>query len=158
VSNTRISANTTVVTSETGDAQASAAVYAGDAASKPILISDTVISGNTTSAFSRKGSAEVFGSGLLNDGLLVLRNSVLTDNVGVAHGPSGTARGGGIWNGSVYNPGPAQLTLAGTSVTHNTLSGSAGITIQGGGLFTVVAVTLSGSRITHNAPDDCYGC
>lgn len=158
VSNTRISTNTTVVTSEAGDAQASAAVYAGDAASKPILISDTVISGNMTSASSRKGSAEVFGSGLLNDGLLVLRNSVLTDNVGVAHGPSGTARGGGIWNGSLYNPAPAQLTLAGTTVTHNTLSGSAGITIQGGGLFTVVAITLSGSRIAHNAPDDCYGC
>ena len=33
-----------------------------------------------------------------------------------------------------------------------------GITIQGGGLFTTVPVTLKDTVIAQNIPDQCFGC
>ena len=160
VSHVRITDNTATVTSTAGDAAVAAAgVYAGNTGSKPIVISDTIISGNTSTASSTHGSASVVGAGLLNDGgLLVIRDSLLTANVGIAKGHSGTAQGGGIWNGSLYNESAPQLTLSGTSVSRNSIVGSSGVTLQGGGLFTTVPVTIHGGHITHNRPDDCSGC
>jgi hypothetical protein len=43
-------------------------------------------------------------------------------------------------------------------VTRNSLSGSPGITVQGGGLFTTLPVTLRHSVIAGNTPDQCFGC
>jgi hypothetical protein len=50
------------------------------------------------------------------------------------------------------------LTLENTVVTHNTLTGSGGIAVRGGGLFTNQPVTLARSPIVRNAPDQCFGC
>jgi hypothetical protein len=122
------------------------------------VISNSVIRGNTTTASSVSGSAAVQGSGLLNEGILELRNDLIADNTGRATAPDGFAQGGGIWNGSVFNPPPIELTLDHTFVTDNRLVTSAGVAAQGGGVFTAFPVTLRSSRIAGNNPDDCYGC
>jgi hypothetical protein len=44
-------------------------------------------------------------------------------------------------------------------VTKNVLTGSAGVTLQGGGLFTLgFPISLTDSRIDKNVPDQCFGC
>jgi hypothetical protein len=45
-------------------------------------------------------------------------------------------------------------------VTHNSVAGSHGITVQGGGLYSALpaTVTLRDSLITLNSPDQCSGC
>lgn len=155
---TRITGNTSVVTSRTGLAQATGAVYAGGTASEAVLITDSVITGNTTIARSTDGSASVIGAGLTNDGRLVLTHDVIANNIGIARGQSGSAQGGGIWNGTLFNQPPIELTLNATSVTGNVLRGTSGMAIQGGGLFTTFPVTVNDSQIVHNRPDDCFGC
>jgi hypothetical protein len=159
ISDTRITDNVTIVTSHSGEAAASGGgIYSFGAASEPIMIRDSVISDNTTIASSTRGSALVLGAALLNDGRLVLRNDRIANNTGIARAPSGSARGGGIWNGTIYNPPPIELTVISTSVTGNVLRGSSGITLKGGGLFTTFPVTLSHSLIARNSPDNCFGC
>ena len=83
---------------------------------------------------------------------------LITGNTGAASGATGFAQGGGIWNGSVFNPPPIKLALQNTVVTHNTLRASRGLPVQGGGLFTAFPVTLSGAQIADNSPDQCFGC
>jgi hypothetical protein len=51
-----------------------------------------------------------------------------------------------------------RLALVDSAVTGNTLTASAGITMQGGGLFTLFPVTLTDSVVAGNVPDQCYGC
>ena len=51
-----------------------------------------------------------------------------------------------------------ELTLENASVTRNVLQGSAGISLQGGGLFTTSPVTLTNTQIALNLPDQCVGC
>jgi hypothetical protein len=68
------------------------------------------------------------------------------------------AQGGGIFNGDVGNGVPT-LALINSAITHNSLTGSTpGITVQGGGLYTTVPVTLTNSIIAQNTPDQCFGC
>ena len=157
LTNVQITGNTTTVTSTSGAAGANGAVYAGSTG-QPAVIGDSVIRGNTVRASSTGGPAIALGAGLVNDGLLVLRNVLVADNSGVASGPSGAAQGGGIWNGALFNSPPIQLTLENTTVMHNTLSSSPGLSVQGGGLFTAFPVRTANSRIANNSPDDCFGC
>jgi hypothetical protein len=149
VSHVRFVGNTTLVTSEHGDALASpGAIENGN----KTLITHSVISGNRVEARSAHGSADVTGAGLSSyDGRLMLQHDLIEHNHGVATGPDGYARGGGIWSVS-------HLTLEYTSVIGNTLRASPGLTVQGGGIFTTVPVTLDHSRIAHNVPDQCFGC
>ena len=155
ISNTRITGNTATVTSQAGTAAAAGAVAAF--APEAALISNTIISGNVLSASSASGRATVQGSGIVNNGVLELRNDQIRDNTGTASGPTGFAQGGGIWNGLLFNP-RSVLTLVNTIVTRNTLSASTGLSVQGGGLFTEFPLTLENRRIEKNTPDDCFGC
>ena len=82
----------------------------------------------------------------------------MSNNSGTASGPGGTAAGGGIWNGVDLSGPPVQLTLVRTAVTRNVVSAGPGITVQGGGLFTTLPVTLTSSVIAGNVPDQCSGC
>jgi hypothetical protein len=124
-----------------------------------MTISDSVISANRLTATTTTGSASVEGGGISNLGVLTLRNTSVGGNSGTASGPGGSARGGGIWNGSVPDGPPSvRLALVDSAVTHNTLTASPGITVQGGGLFTLFPVTLTSSVIAQNVPDQCYGC
>ena len=84
--------------------------------------------------------------------------TVGTQSFATADGPSGFAKGAGIWNGVLFNPPPVQLMLVNTRVAHNTITATPPITIRGAGLFTEFPVTLTNSRIEGNAPDDCAGC
>jgi len=154
VSHVRFTGNTTLVTSEHGDALASpGAIYNGN----KTRLTHSVISGNRVEARSAHGSAGVSSVGIANNpagseagGRLLLRHDLIEGNHGNATGPDGFARGGGIWNGS-------HLTLEHTRVIGNTLSASPGLSVQGGGLFTSFPVTLDHSRIAHNHPDQCAG-
>ena len=154
VSHVRIRGNTTLVTSEDGDAQAApGAIYNADAT----RITHSVISGNRLTARSTDGSASAFGAGVINEGRLVLQHDLIEDNHAIATGPHGFARGGGIWNDRLFVKQPPHLRLNHTRVIGNTLSASPGLPVKGGGLFTAFPVTLNHSQIAHNHPDQCAG-
>ena len=55
---------------------------------------------------------------------------------------------------------PVRLTLEYTSVTRNSVAGSHGIKVQGGGLFSAAPATvvLRDSMIRLNVPNQCSGC
>jgi hypothetical protein len=125
---------------------------------KMIPISDSLVSGNSATATTTTGSAIVHGGGVANGGLLTLRDTTVSNNTGATSGHGGEAQGGGIFNGHFGPDLTVQLTLANSAVTHNTLSASHGITVQGGGLFTAFPATLKNTLITQNVPDQCFGC
>ena len=160
VTNTRITGNTSMAISPSGGAQVNGglAVLNFDGDPKLVTVRDSVISGNTATASSTSGSATVLGGGIFNNSLLALQNVRISENVGRATGPSGDAQGGGIWNGVLLSGPPVELTLDHTLVTHNVLTGSAGVSVQGGGVFTTSPITLRQSPIVLNAPDQCVGC
>ena len=158
VTDTRFTGNSVSAISSAGVAFATGGAVSSASTPAPSF-RDTVISGNRASATSTTGSAFVYGVGIFNGGLLELRNTLITANMGTASAPSGAAQGGGIWNGAFVPPPPGpELTLVDSAVTHNTLSASPGVTRQGGGLFTTAPVTLKNSLIAANSPDQCYGC
>ena len=63
---------------------------------------------------------------------------------------------GGVWNGSLFGSN-GQLSLSNSLVSGNLLAGSPGSALQGGGLFTTLPVTLAGTLIKGNQPDQCVG-
>jgi hypothetical protein len=160
IDHTRITNNSIAVTSSSGDAAALGAV--GFFVDGPtVTVADSVIGGNTATATSPNGAASVQGAGLLNNAPLLLADDQITANVGTANGLTALAQGGGIWNGDLFvgHASPPPVTLQNTSVTGNTLTGSPGAALDGGGLYTVgFPVTLLGSPIEGNAPDQCAGC
>ena len=163
ISDTRIDHNFSASASPNGVAGTTGALAVFNFTGNPqsVTVEDSVISGNITQARSFTGSASVLGSGVFNDSLLSMRNVEISDNLGRAEGPSGVAQGGGIWNGLDAITGavpPVQLTLANTRVTENALTGTPGVSLQGGGLFTTSPVTLTNTTIERNHPDQCVGC
>ena len=158
ISNAVFARNSVTATSSAGVAHAAAGAII-TAASDQMTISDSVISANRAAATTTTGSSTVHGGGIANIGVLTLHSTRVGDNSGSASGPSGDARGGGIWNGSIPDGPPSvRLALIDSTVTHNTLTASPGITVQGGGLFTLFPVTRTDSVIAHNVPDQCHGC
>jgi hypothetical protein len=157
IENAHITGNSTTVTSQAGNAAALGALqtFGQDV---PSVVSNTVISDNTASASSSNGAASVRGAGVVNNGLLELRNVQVAGNSAETSGPTGFAQGGGIWNGALFNGPPIELTLENTNVARNTIRVSPGLSAQGAGLFSQFSVTLDKSRIDNNTPDDCVGC
>ena len=158
ISNTRIVGNSSISVSPGGAAAAGGALGVFNGVGQLVTMQNSVISGNITEAFSTTGSATVLGGGVWNNGLLLMRDVQISDNVGKAEGPAGAAQGGGIWNGVDIAGPTVELTLENASVTRNVLQGSAGISLQGGGLFTTSPVTLTNTQIALNRPDQCVGC
>ena len=161
VSNTAVTGNSISITG-TGAATALGAVFAFDGQSQPIVMRNVAISGNTVRASSTTGPATVQGAGLINGGLLELHNVLVTRNTGATTGTSGFAEGGGIWNGQPFGsdgaPTPS-LLMDNTAVLGNALTASAGLPVQGGGVFTSgFPITQHNSLIARNAPDQCFGC
>jgi hypothetical protein len=130
--------------------------FSGDP--KPVVLVDSVVSGNRAVASTSTGTATSQGGGIFNNSLLELRRVVVSDNVAKALGPDGVAEGGGIWNGVALSGPPVTLTLTDSLITRNALLGSPGIERHGGGLFTTEPVTLTRTKIAGNAPDQCFGC
>jgi hypothetical protein len=160
ITNTRIVGNDSAAISADGVAAVNGALavlnFNGDP--KLVTVEDSVISGNTAASSSTSGTAITQGAGIFNNSLLLLRRVRVSGNSGSATAPSGASEGGGIWNGVQLSGPSVQLTLEDTSVTRNTLTGSTGIAVRGGGLFTNQPVTLTRSPIARNAPDQCFGC
>jgi hypothetical protein len=161
VANTAITDNTTLVSSHSGSAGALGAFFAFDGDTGSIVVTNSVISRNSVIVTTQTGPATIQGVGVTNGGALNLRNTVVSDNRGVANGQSGFAQGGGIWNGQPFgSDGPSpQLTVSGSQVVRNLLLGSAKLTLQGGGVFTTgFTASLQNTVVAHNTPDDCEGC
>ncbi len=163
VSNTTINDNTTFITAQTGPAAAAAAVYvcgsvcAGSASSPLVVITDSEISRNTVTA-TGPGEATVLGAAILNDDLLQVKGTRITDNTAVGNGTSGFVQGGGIRNAAFLSDAAKVLTITGSTITGNTLIASPGVAAAGGGLYTEFPVRIRGSVIARNTPDDCSGC
>lgn len=119
-------------------------------------MSNSSIRNNTITANAQNGAATVDG-GLFNNGPLVVSNSTISGNHGVADGLSGSATGGGIANGLFG--GPAPLKLENSRVTGNVLTGTPGITLSSGGIYTVgFPITLTNTVVANDTPDQCEGC
>jgi hypothetical protein len=159
IGNTRITGNFASVDSPHSAAGVSGALglFGNDSL---LTVRDSAITGNRATARSSTGSAGVQGAGVFNDGRLALIDVTVSGNSGTATGPSGTAQGAGIWNGVDITGPPVRLTLQHTTVTRNSLAGSHGIKVKGGGLFSAppATVVLRNSPITLNVPDQCSGC
>ena len=152
---THVTGNT--VTASAPDGTASASSGGGsDGNDVSNTITDSLFSGNQITATTTTGTATVQGAGFTNFAVLTIRGTTFSHNSGTATGPSGTAHGGGLFNGAFFG-GPGKLSLIDSAIVDNTLSGGPDITIQGGGLFTTVPVTLKDSTISGNTPDNCFG-
>jgi hypothetical protein len=159
VTNAVIAGNSVSVTTAGGIASAQGAVlnFAFDPGN-PTTISNSVIKDNTMTATSTSGAASVQGGGIANAGALVLHNDVISGNNGTASGSGGFGQGAGIWNGSLFGSDATGLTIDRTTVTRNSLSGAAGVTLQGAGIYSDgFTATLTQSVIAHNSPDQCHG-
>jgi hypothetical protein len=160
IANAAISGNS-VSGSGAGLVVVGGAFFAFDADAQPIVMKNSVVSGNTLRGSSSTDAVNASGAGIDNGGSLELHNVLVRDNSARVAGQSGTAHGGGIWNGMPFAPdGPApKLVLENTLVTRNALSASPGLEVQGGGLYTAgFPITSTNSLIAHNAPDQCFGC
>jgi hypothetical protein len=157
--NTRITHNSGTVTTPTGDAAILGALAFFFGGTVTPTITNSAISNNTATTNAPSGAATIQGVGITNNGPLVLTNDVVVRNTGIANGTSGLAQGGGIWNGVLFGGPDSPLTLNGSRVTNNSLSGGPGVTLQGGGIFTPgFPLALTNSLVVHNAPDQCFGC
>ena len=155
VTNTRVFGNSVTASSVAGDAiaDAGATIFAG-------TMANSAINDNHVQASSPHGSAIDRGGGLVAGDVITLRNTTVSGNTADASGLAGFARGGGIFDVDESPNGPpgGLLTLINSRVTGNALSGSAAITLQGGGIFATNPVSLTNSMIVGNVPDQCFGC
>jgi len=149
-----ISGNSVTATAANGWAIASAgaSIYRGS-------LDTSVISGNRVSASSPNGGVWVVGGALVGDyGGISLTGSTVTRNTARGNGTQGSVQGGGIFDAVTEGPPGGPLNLTRSSVTWNAVSGSAGVTAEGGGVYTDNVVTSINSVIAHNLPDQCVGC
>jgi hypothetical protein len=149
-----ISGNSVTATSTNGWAIASAgaSIYRGS-------LTGSVISGNRATASSPNGGVSVVGGALVGDyGGISLLNSTVSRNAAAGSGATGSVLGGGIFDAVTSGPPGGPLSLTGTSVMWNAASGSAGVAVGGGGIYTDNVVTSTNSVIAHNLPDQCVGC
>jgi hypothetical protein len=159
IENVQFTGNATSITALNGDAGALGAVMFLFGGENPPTIGDSSISDNVATATAPHGAATVQGVGLVNNGLLTLTHVDVERNHGIAKGLSGSALGGGIWNGVLFGGPDSPLTLVDSQVKNNVLEGSPGVSLQGGGIFTLgFPLTLTGGSVKHNTPDDCVGC
>jgi hypothetical protein len=108
----------------------------------------SIVSSTVTNNQAVGIGADAFGGGIQTTGNLNLSGSTVTNNTAGSQG--GTALGGGVYNGP-----SATATISGSSITGNT---AAGFTEAGGGIYNAGApgaVTIPGSSVTMNLPDNC---
>lgn len=154
ITNSQVTGNTVVVKSARGDATAlgGAGIVSGS-------ITNSVIRGNAVSASSPHGSVFVAGAGLVADVGVSLRRTSVTGNIAAGRGVTGSVRGGGIFDATVpEGPPGGPLVLVNSSVTGNVLTGSAGVSLQGGGIYVRHPITSTRTVVTGNSPDQCDGC
>jgi hypothetical protein len=158
ISNVRVVDNSTAIRVSSGVAGATGAVLSLDQYPQAALLTSSVISGNSVTVASATGSATIQGVAITNNGELELRNDLISGNTGTALAPSGFAQGGGIWNGEVFAPPPLSLLVQDSGITGNVVTGSPGVNVAGGGIFTTSPITLAHSLVAGNRPNQCTGC
>lgn len=112
------------------------------------------IAENTATAKAPKGDAPAIGGGVLNVGALTLDHSAVDRNRAVATGRNPLVNGGGIWNSVTFDLPAPKLVLTHSRVRGNVASATKA---EGGGIWTTVPITLQGSSISGNRPDQCAG-
>ena len=131
----------------------------------PVTVRNSVVGRNSVAVAGPSGVL-AFGGGIaMYGGDLTLERTIVVANSASATGaaaplPFGgvsSALGGGISNGGAGNPS-ATLTLTDSAVTANRLSGSDGVLLHGGGVFTDSGVVRTRTVIVGNKPDNCSGC
>jgi hypothetical protein len=155
MTDTRLSGNSVTVRSSGAfaGAIAGAIIFRGE-------LRNVVLTDNHVVVSAPNGGVFAAGGGLVEDweGVSVTDSSVSRNSV-EATGLAGSALGGGIFDATIENgPSGGPLNLTRVTVTHNVASGSSGLTVQGGGIFTDNVVTLVNSVMAKNAPDQCAGC
>jgi hypothetical protein len=103
-----------------------------------LTITDSVVSGNTTSGTFAQGG------GIYNAGTLTITESIISDNSATGTGVNASASGAGITNLST-------LTIINSTVRNN--RASAGNDARGGGIDSSGTLTISGSTINENEAD-----
>ncbi len=156
ISGSRFTDNTVDVQSAEGNAfgLAGASIFTG-------TISDSLFRGNHLTASAPNGTAFAGGGALLTDyGGMTLRETSIRDNTAGAYGADAYAQGGGIYDAPIPDGPPGgRLTLWDSPVTGNAVTGSAGATLEGGGIYLVgETYKATNSGITGNSPDQCFGC
>ena len=134
----------------------------GDTAT--VTVNNSNIDNNAVQTESANGGAFTFGGGLADDDTVTLHHTDVSGNSGTATGAFGLAQGGGIANADYDNRTP-YLTVISSRLTNNTLTGSPGFSVLGGGLFTAhplaltpIPATIINAQITGNQPNQCFGC
>jgi hypothetical protein len=131
----------------------------------PTTVRDSVVARNSVTVQAPRG-AIAFGGGIATFGadLTVERTVVVANSVSAVGAPGpmpfggvASAFGGGISNSPPGVP-PATITLTDSVVTANELSGSAGLPLQGGGVYSTNGLVRTHTVIAGNKPDDCFGC
>jgi hypothetical protein len=157
IDDVRLTDNSDMAVSAAGYAEAfsGASVFYGGS------LTNSVVSGNVLRASSAHGTVYLTGAGLVAGGPLMVRNTIVRGNTGTAQGSTGTAQGGGMadvdQSQSPALPTGGPLDLVNSSVIVNELSGSPGITVQGGGLYTTYPLSRTNSTVRDNTPDNCVG-
>ena len=131
----------------------------------PVTVRNSMVSRNSVAVAGPSGvlafggGIAMFGGDLTLERTVVVANSVSATGAAapLPFGGVSSALGGGISNGGPGNPSAA-LTLTDSVVNANRLSGSAGVLLNGGGVFTDSGVTRTRAVIAGNKPDDCSGC
>jgi hypothetical protein len=125
-----------------------------------LTIRQSVIAGNTGASTAASGTALAGGGGVANFAQTTIEQTLVIGNHLAATGLDGSADGGGIWNGDPGDGRKPSLSLTDSAIIANSLSGSTGVTLRGGGLFTAFPATLALTRtlIVGNHPDQCFGC
>jgi hypothetical protein len=123
-------------------------------------IRDSRFLGNNGTGNAPAGTVIAGGGAIANFGRTTLERTVLTANSLVANGTAGSADGGAIWDGDPGDGRTPSLNVSDSTITANTLVGSGGVTLRGGGIFTTFPATLELTRtvVAGNRPDQCDGC
>ncbi len=128
----------------------------------PVTLRDSMVARNSVAlagssgAFGFGGGIAMFGGDLTLEHTIIVANSV-SATAPPPFGAVSSALGGGISNGGPGVPSAA-LTLTDSVVNANRLYGSAGVLLNGGGVFTDSGVVRARTVIAGNKPDDCSGC
>ena len=166
ITRSRFIGNTVTVDAVNGDASAAAAISGlsllTDQTDAKTVMSDSIIAGNTVTARTTTGKADVLGAGLLSQTDLTLTRVAITGNKGIAKGSGGTLLGGGIATGALL-PGTRTDVLSALSLTDSVVSANAllaptSAVRSGGGIYSEVPVGLKRTTVAGNIPDQCVGC
>jgi hypothetical protein len=109
-----------------------------------------VIRGSSVTGNSAPGG---LGGGIANHGTMTIAGTRITGNTAPTDSGGNAGIGGGIVNANAGAPptgGSGVLTIIGSKITGNSASGSGGGIVNQGG-----TVTLKGTQVAGNVPDNC---